>query len=49
MFSGILTLVFLLMFLGGSLWIWQPKLSASMRELAAMPLQEDESTQESER
>lgn len=41
MLSGLLTLLFLLLFLGGSLWIWQPKLNASMQTLAAIPLEDE--------
>ena len=42
MFSGILTGIFLLLFLLGSVWLWRPALSASMRAAAAIPLQDDD-------
>lgn len=44
MFSGILTGIFLMLFLGGCIWLWRPALSPSMRAAAMMPLQDDEAS-----
>lgn len=42
MFSGILTGIFLMLFLGGCIWLWRPALSPSMQAAAMMPLLDDE-------
>jgi cytochrome c oxidase cbb3-type subunit 2 len=42
MFSGIITAVLMLLFLGGSIWVWRPERKAEFDAAAQLPLAEDE-------
>jgi cbb3-type cytochrome oxidase subunit 3 len=41
MILGIMTAIFLALFIGGAIWLWQPRLNAMMQKAAAMPLEKD--------
>ena len=42
MVSGIVTLVLLLLFVGGWLWLWRPEHKREFDAAARLPLQDDE-------
>ncbi len=44
MISGILTGIFLVLFVGGAIWMWRPALDESMRVAASIPLLSESDT-----
>lgn len=41
MVSGIVTAVLMLLFIGGSIWVWRPERKAEFDAAARMPLADD--------
>jgi cytochrome c oxidase cbb3-type subunit IV len=42
MVSGIITAVLMLLFIGGSIWVWRPERKAEFEAAAQLPLTADE-------
>jgi cytochrome c oxidase cbb3-type subunit 4 len=42
MVSGIITAVLMLLFIGGSVWVWRPERKTEFDAAAQLPLAEDE-------
>jgi len=42
MVSGIITAVLLVLFIGGSIWVWRPARAAEFEAAAQLPLLDDE-------
>jgi cytochrome c oxidase cbb3-type subunit 4 len=42
MVSGIITAILLLLFIGGSVWVWRPARKAEFDAAAQLPLVDDE-------
>jgi len=42
MVSGIITAVLMLLFIGGSIWVWRPERKPEFDAAASLPLAEDE-------